>query len=327
MERTSLEPKYYLGSETLASVCHAVSDPLRVNILRVLRFDSFGVLELCRIFDMPQPGMSHHLKVLLKARLVNTRREGNSIFYRREMILSNDCLSSFKMKLFGTIDSVRLDDPYQEIIRDIHKSRSESSRDFFERNALKFATKQALVADYLQYSKILQEILGNMRFSREDSAMEIGPGEGDLLCHLSSLFSRVYAFDNSKEMLERARSNVSGKGFFNIFFYEGDPKEATRYDIMVDLLVFNMVLHHLAYPAAFFHDAKRLLKSEGRLLLVELCSHDQTWVRDSCGDVWLGFRPTDLNEWAEDAGFFEIQSLYIGLKNGFQIQMRVFERS
>ena len=70
-------------SDTLAALCKASGDELRLNVLRVLASDSFGVLELAQIFDIGQSGMSHHLKVLAQAELVATRREGNAIFYRR----------------------------------------------------------------------------------------------------------------------------------------------------------------------------------------------------------------------------------------------------
>ncbi len=64
----------------LAATLKAAGDPLRLEILRLLARDSFGVMELSRIFDTKQSGMSHHLKVLANAGLVATRREGNSIF-------------------------------------------------------------------------------------------------------------------------------------------------------------------------------------------------------------------------------------------------------
>ena len=69
----------------LAQLCKGSGDPLRLAVLRALKTDSFGVLELCDIFAMKQPAMSHHLKVLAKSGAVTTRREGNSIFYRRSL--------------------------------------------------------------------------------------------------------------------------------------------------------------------------------------------------------------------------------------------------
>ena len=64
-------------------LCKAVGDALRVEILKVLQDNSFGVLELCSIFEIGQPAMSHHLKVLWKSHLVSTKRDGANIFYRR----------------------------------------------------------------------------------------------------------------------------------------------------------------------------------------------------------------------------------------------------
>jgi DNA-binding transcriptional ArsR family regulator len=68
--------------EDLTLVQKALADSLRLQILRLLKNESFGVLELCRILDIRQSALSHHLKVLFTACLVSTRREGNSIFYQ-----------------------------------------------------------------------------------------------------------------------------------------------------------------------------------------------------------------------------------------------------
>src|SRR5690606_28365798 len=71
--------------DTLAALLKAAGDPLRLQVLQVLGYNSFAVLELAEILDMRQSGMSHHLKVLAKAALVEQRREGNTIFYRRQL--------------------------------------------------------------------------------------------------------------------------------------------------------------------------------------------------------------------------------------------------
>src|SRR6187431_2932141 len=88
----------------LANLLKAAGDPLRLEILRVLSQDSFGVLELCRIFSIKQSGMSHHLKVLTSAGLLSTRREGNSIFYRRAYLIPDSPLASLQQALFVSID-------------------------------------------------------------------------------------------------------------------------------------------------------------------------------------------------------------------------------
>jgi len=73
-----------------------------------------------------------------------------------------------------------------------------------------------------------------------------------------------------------------------------------------------------------FNDISQRLKPRGVLLVTELCLHDQNWTQEACGDVWLGFAPEDLQEWAETCGLEEGQSVYFALRNGFQIQLRQF---
>ncbi|MCC1498311.1 helix-turn-helix transcriptional regulator, partial [Alcanivorax sp. 1008] len=71
--------------EPLEQLLWAAGDSLRLSVLQVLGQSSFGVLELCEICDMRQPAMSHHLKVLAEAGLVERRREGNAIWYSRSL--------------------------------------------------------------------------------------------------------------------------------------------------------------------------------------------------------------------------------------------------
>ena len=85
-----------------------------------------------------------------------------------------------------------------------------------------------------------------------------------------------------------------------------------------------MVLHHTPDPANIFQDLTLLLAQNGALLVTELCHHDQSWARESCGDLWLGFEPNDLSNWAVSAGLVEGESLYLAQRNGFQIQLRQF---
>jgi len=324
---TALKPAELpdLGNlDDLTRLCKALADELRLAILRLLKTESFGVLEICRVLDIRQSALSHHLKILATAGLVSTRREGNSIFYRRSLILDSDPFADFKNSAFANIDRLPLPHETRQRVELIHQERSQQSLDFFRRNAAKFREKQGLITEYQQYAGSLEDLILGIRFPAPPAVMEVGPGEGELLLQLARHFERVIALDNSSEMLDQARRTAAQHEVDNVEFIHGDITQAPEQGLTCDLIILNMVLHHIPAPVEVFREARRLLNPGGVLLLVELISHNQDWVRESCGDLWLGFETEDLTGWARDAGLVEGQSLYLGLRNGFQIQVRLF---
>src|SRR5690606_2368457 len=101
-------------ADQLSALCKAGGDPLRLNILRALANDSFGVLELAQIFATGQSGISHHLKVLAQAALVATRREGNAIFYRRTLPQSGNLGGALHGALLEEVDQLQLQPEVQQ---------------------------------------------------------------------------------------------------------------------------------------------------------------------------------------------------------------------
>ncbi|MCY4265516.1 MAG: metalloregulator ArsR/SmtB family transcription factor [Gammaproteobacteria bacterium] len=323
---TDTAPQLSRPVQQLGSLHKALADVLRLQVLRVLKSESFGVLELSRIMRTRQSALSHHLKILATADLVSTRREGNSIFYRRAFLADHDPHREIKAAVYDRLDSTDLPAAQQRKIRQIQLERSQQSLGFFNRNATRFREKQGLIVEHADYHGSLLKVIEGLGIDAGASVLEVGPGEGQLLVRLHTMFNRLTALDNSRDMLQRSRAAVaenSGKG---VTFIEGDTKVARKRKKLHDLIIFDMVLHHISSPPRSFRDSAALLKTGGCLLLAELSSHDQDWVRETCGDVWLGFEESDLNHWAEKAGLSIGQSSILSLRNGFQIQIRVFHK-
>ncbi len=310
------------ASQELVAICKAVADSLRLDILRVLSHDSFGVQELAGILAVPQPGMSHHLKIMTKAGLLDTQRQGNSIFYRRSLIDHQHPCADFLASLYETVSRLPLADDVQARVQRTHSDRAAQSRLFFEKHVDKFRERQGQLCELEQYLPNLREVLDVMRLGRESQVMEVGPGEGQLLVELAERYQHLLALDSSEEMLSLTRQAMQGHGSLQFVRSSLEDFEGTAASF--DALILNMVLHHMPSPQRVFAKARQLLKAEGFLLIADLCLHNQEWTRSSCGDVWLGFDPQDLRDWAVQEGFCEIQSLYLGLKNGFQIQIKLF---
>lgn len=312
-------------SDELAALCKAGGDPLRLNVLRALASDSFGVLELAQIFDIGQSGMSHHLKVLAQAELVATRREGNAIFYRRALPDSLRLGGRLHAALLEEVDGLALTQDVQARIAQVQQRRAATSQDFFLRVEEKFRAQQDLIAGLPQYRDSLLALLDNLSFGPDASALEVGPGDGGFLPDLARRFNQVTALENSSTMLELARQVCEREGLDNVNLQLADALGAT--DVEADCVVLNMVLHHFSDPALALRLLAKRVKAGGSLLVTELCSHDQSWAREACGDLWLGFEQDDLARWARVAGLVPGDSLYVGLRNGFQIQVRHFQRT
>lgn len=311
-------------SDLLAALCKAGGDPLRLNVLRALANDSYGVLELAQIFATGQSGMSHHLKVLAQAELVATRREGNAIFYRRALPNALRLGGRLHAALLDEVDSLSLPGEVQARISHVQQRRAATSQDFFLRVEEKFRAQQDLIAGLPQYRESLLALLDKLSFDEHASALEVGPGDGEFLPELARRFARVTALDNSPTMLELARQLCLSKGLDNVTLQLADALSTTQEQ--ADCVVLNMVLHHFDDPALALRLLAANVKVGGSLLITELCSHDQHWARDACGDLWLGFEQDDLATWAKTAGLTPGDSLYVGLRNGFQIQVRHFQR-
>jgi ArsR family transcriptional regulator, virulence genes transcriptional regulator len=77
MEIEALEPKIVEA----ANLMEMLSQPVRLRLLCLLLEGEKAVLDLADLVKLSQPGVSHHLKKLRDADLVQTRRVAQTIYY------------------------------------------------------------------------------------------------------------------------------------------------------------------------------------------------------------------------------------------------------
>ena len=72
-----------LPAERMATIAKALGDPIRLQLVDVLRKHAgrVCVCELTPLFDVGQPTVSHHLKVLREAGIVDSERQGLWAYY------------------------------------------------------------------------------------------------------------------------------------------------------------------------------------------------------------------------------------------------------
>jgi ArsR family transcriptional regulator len=70
-------------AQRMAAIAKALADPVRLQLVDVLRKHAgkVCVCELVPLFELSQPTVSHHLKVLRNAGLVESERQGLWVYY------------------------------------------------------------------------------------------------------------------------------------------------------------------------------------------------------------------------------------------------------
>jgi ArsR family transcriptional regulator, arsenate/arsenite/antimonite-responsive transcriptional repressor len=88
----------------IAAGFHALSDPIRISVLELLRQRELCVCDLCEALGVNQSKLSFHLKTLKEAGLVNSRQEGRWIYY------------SLNLSQFSVLEEYLADFSYNSVI-------------------------------------------------------------------------------------------------------------------------------------------------------------------------------------------------------------------
>ena len=78
-----------------AKILKAISDPKRLRIVDMLSCGELCACKILEAFHITQPTLSHDMRVLIEAGIVNDRREGKNIFYS----LDQEHLAAFQNTL------------------------------------------------------------------------------------------------------------------------------------------------------------------------------------------------------------------------------------
>lgn len=87
-----------------ARILKAISDPKRLRIVDMLSCGELCACKILEAFHITQPTLSHDMRVLLQAGIVNDRREGKNTYYS----LNTARLSDFE-RVLHTIMSSKAD--------------------------------------------------------------------------------------------------------------------------------------------------------------------------------------------------------------------------
>ncbi|MFM9014234.1 MAG: ArsR/SmtB family transcription factor [Gemmatimonadota bacterium] len=279
----------------------ALADPIRTRILLVLERHELTVSELRTVLQLPQSTVSRHLKVLADSAWIGSREDGTSTRYR----LDTTGLDAGTKRLWSAVRGEAEQRPAArrdaERVAGVLADRHTRSQAFFASSAAQW---DKLRGELFGVRTELFALVGLL--DERAQVGDLGCGTGQLAEVMAPFVSRVIAVDESAAMLKAARARLAA--LENVELREGSLETLPIEDGALDLAVVSLVLHYVADPAAVLAEIRRTLRpTGGRLLLVDMLPHDHAEYRQTMGHVWLGFDPTQLRDWALQAGFRSIR--------------------
>lgn len=278
----------------------ALADATRSRMLLVLERHELTVTELCAVLQLPQSTVSRHLKTLLDAGWVSSRRDGTSRYYT----LALDDRGPATRRLWALLrEQVSLTpgaDQDARRLRGILARRQTKSQEFFASAAGQW---DRLREDLFGRASYLHALPGLL--DPEWIVGDLGCGTGQVAAALAPFVKQVIAVDRSNDMLDAARRRA--RDLPNVDVRRGELEALPIQDAALDAATLLLVLHHLPSPAEALAEAARVLKPGGRLLICDMLPHDRETYRQQMGHVWLGFNEDALQKLLDHAGFDRVQ--------------------
>lgn len=273
----------------------ALADEVRLRALRAIMTAELSVAELVDVLGLPQSTVSRHLKPLREVDLVETRREGTTVYYRSGPVVKDAQLSTVLKRYLKGLSQHEQD---RAAVQRVLDERKRKSREFFDRVA---GSYHELTEPGGGWKALATGLAAGYAGKR---VVDIGAGEGDLTLMLARFAEKVWAVDLSAQMLHVIEEKAESAGVSDrVDGVVGDIQNLPLTAESADAVFISQCLHHAAEPEQAIAEAARVLAPGGHLVIIDLVKHRHEWVKNQLADVWLGFDVDDVRGWMELSGF------------------------
>ena len=278
-----------------------LADPTRLRLLLLLEEEEVSVAELQEILGMGQSRISSHLAQLKRAGVVDDRRSGKNVYYgpakRRPQNGAHARVSEIVRTLARELPETARD---RTALKVALRKRQDKAREYFDELAGRFGRSYVPGRSWQALAHTLIALLPPV------TVADLGAGEGTLSQLLARNARKVIAIDNSSKMVEFGSILAKKHGFKNLEYRVGDIQDPPIARNSVDLAIFSQALHHAIRPERAVAAAHRILRKNGRVVILDLLSHQFEKARELYLDHWLGFSEVQLHGLLEEAGFRNI---------------------
>ena len=279
-----------------------LADPTRLRLMLLLEQEELSVAELQEILGMGQSRISSHLAQLKRAGVVTDRRAGKNVYYGLAQPNGEDATRAKVGELTRTL-ARELPETASDrtALKLTLRKRKDKAREYFDELAGKFGRSYVPGRSWQALAHTLITLLP------AQNVADLGAGEGTLSQLLAKTAKKVIAVDNAPKMVEFGSRLAAEHGFANLEYRLGDIEDPPIEKGTIDLAILSQALHHAIHPERAIAGAHRILKKGGRLVILDLLSHQFERARELYADHWLGFSEVQLHQWLEDAGFSKIE--------------------
>ncbi|HEX8280438.1 MAG TPA: metalloregulator ArsR/SmtB family transcription factor, partial [Chthoniobacterales bacterium] len=274
----------------------------RLRLILLLEQEELSVAELQDIMGMGQSRISTHLAQLKRAGVVIDRRAGKNVYYALAQTEGENATRAKVSELTRTL-ARELPETARDrtALKVALRKRQDKARAYFDELAGKFGRSYVPGRSWQALAHTLITLLP------AQTVADLGAGEGTLSQLLAKTAKQVIAIDNSPKMVEFGSKLAAEHGFTNLEYRLGDIEDPPIDKGTVDLAILSQALHHAIRPMRAIEGAYRILRKGGRLVVLDLLSHQFERARELYADHWLGFSEVQLHEWIEEAGFKNIE--------------------
>lgn len=290
-----------VSTSELLDCLKAVGESTRLRIVMLLVTGELNVKDLTRVLGQSQPRISRHLKLLVEAGLIERYREGSWVYFRLAESPAAQHMRRLLTEAVDPADRVLARD--RERAQAVSLERSASAQRYFESHAAEWDRIRALHVADLDVERAIRDALSAGAAAEPAGLLvDLGTGTGRILELMADRVRRGVGIDVNQAMLGYARTRLETLGLRHCQVRQGDLYAIPLPDGQADIVVLHQVLHFLDDPGRAIHEAARLLRADGRLLIVDFAPHEMEFLREEFAHRRLGLGSDQVAQWAAQAG-------------------------